>query len=319
MKTPVRPAEFPPITNSPQKCFLCAGHLHKANRTAEHVFPEWLLHRYDLWDQLFTFPPKQTIHYRKIRIPCCRTCNNEHLGHLEQTVERAVRGGYSKFRRLHRIRIFQWLSKIIYEVMYMDARWFVDLKAPAIGTIRDQRDLERFRTLFTFLQSVRIPMRFETFKPWSVFIFEALANGDPRHDFDYIDIPELLTVAIRMGSVGVIAALQDNGAIAETYSPLQRRLRELGPVSPIQFREAAARVSYAASRINRTPKYITIYSRPTRIISMPLQGFSAKPIFDPADVSVFADFLSWFCQVPREECYSPENGLLTWLGPPPHN
>jgi hypothetical protein len=156
-------------------------------------------------------------------------------------------------------------------------------------------------------------MKFESFRPWSIFLFRTETNDNMASEFDYVDHAELLTIGMRMSDIGVIAALQDNGAIADGWSPLAKRLRQ-EPVSPIQFREAFARVTYAASLMNRTPKYITAFGKSITTMSMPLQGLSTKSLFDNWKPAEYSKYMSSYCQVPLDECYQADRGQLTFLG-----
>lgn len=49
------------------------------------------------------------------------------------------------------------------------------------------------------------------------------------------------------------------------------------------------------------------------VVSLPLQGFSAKPIFDQWVIEDYAHVLSWACQLPYEQPYYPGKGMMTFL------
>lgn len=147
---------LPEQTHADDRCFLCGSSFELARRTEEHIFPKWLLHRFRLWDQTITFPVGHETHYRKVRIPCCRTCNTVHLAKVEKKIEEASSRGFDSFRRLRRTTVFLWLAKILYEMMYLDSRWFLDPSNRSLGKILDPEELYRFQMLFTFLQGTRI-------------------------------------------------------------------------------------------------------------------------------------------------------------------
>lgn len=75
------------------RCFLCGTTLTEQTRTSEHVFPKWLLNRFDLWDSEFNLQNGTAIRYRQIRVPCCQTCNGSYLSSLESRIEQALDGG----------------------------------------------------------------------------------------------------------------------------------------------------------------------------------------------------------------------------------
>ena len=115
------------------RCFLCGVKLTPTTRTAEHVFPKWLLNRYGLWDHRISLLNRTDISYRQVRVPSCKRCNNVFLGALERRVRRAVEGGYEAFNTLSRPVIFQWLTKIYFQILYSYA-WIGISLSPDIVT-----------------------------------------------------------------------------------------------------------------------------------------------------------------------------------------
>jgi len=304
-----------PITHEKNRCFLCGRRLG-AGATREHIFPAWLLRRFDLWYQRFTLPNGQDRQYRLIRIPACGPCNTKHLSRLENQICGAVDAGFETFVQLPEATIYQWLAKILYEIMYFDGTYFIDPADRSVGTIRTLDDLQRFGTFFDFLQSVRRPILFNSgFEPWSIFVFRTVLSENVKDNFDYADNPELLAIATRMNGIGVIASLEDNRAVVGAMSLLFEKLKDEEPVTPIQFRELAARVFYARSLLDRDPKYILIGKRPTTVMGLPPQGLSLRPLFRPWDTQTFAHFLSKFTQTPFEECFIPPDRSITYLPP----
>src|SRR5580704_9225452 len=81
-------------------CFLCGCRLGKRNATEEHIFPKWLQARFNLWNEQLTLLNGTTMPYRALRVPCCSTCNNEHLSQIEDKVRSAVERGPRSVNRL---------------------------------------------------------------------------------------------------------------------------------------------------------------------------------------------------------------------------
>jgi hypothetical protein len=67
---------------------------------------------------------------------------------------------------------------------------------------------------------------------------------------------------------------------------------------PIHFTELSAAFFYAASLLNRTPKFMIIEGEPSQVVQNPLQGFSMKPIFDDWDQETFATILARMLGLP---------------------
>lgn len=97
-------------------CFLCGSPVSGETKTREHVFPDWLLNRYNLHNRTITLLNGTHIPYRNLTIPCCDTCNKELLSRIENQVARATLDP-KDFLQLDEKLVFQWLSKILLRVV----------------------------------------------------------------------------------------------------------------------------------------------------------------------------------------------------------
>jgi hypothetical protein len=296
-------------------CFLCGIKLIKKNISREHVFPKFALRLFNLWNQKLTLINGMAIPYRKIVIPCCRTCNNVHIGRLDKKLATYVRGGFKKFRKLDEQSIFQWLSRILYSILYLELITPRDPRYKRRKILR-KKFFEILETVFLFLNSVRVKTTFHKPYPWSLFIFKTQKHAKPELNFDFKDNPLLMTVALRMNDIGVVGVLQDNGAVR------MMRERAIGidkarqlELHPVQFSEVTAKIFYLASLLNRVPKYMTVAppSGQMEVVALPIGGLSAKPIFKPWKNEDFARALSWSCRLPYDELYFPGRGVWTFL------
>jgi len=286
---------FESMTFTYDKCFLCGKDL-KNSKSSEHVFPKWLQHEFDLWDKEIKLLNDTYIPYQKLTIPCCKECNNEDLAELEAEIKTAFKKGYSGFLEIENIKIFQWISKIYYGLIFKELSLLIDRQNPSKGEIMTPELLKKYEDLHAFLQSIKNPINFQGFKPWSIFIVETIKYEDERK-FDYFDGLETFTFAIRMGSIGVIANLLDNGAQKQIGKEFYKDLKGV-KLHSIQFDELVAKVVYYSTLMNRVPKYISFLPKEkkeeTLIISLPLQGYTKTPIFDPWVTKDYAKILSVF-------------------------
>jgi len=263
------------------KCFLC-GHELENEKTNEHVFPKWVQQRYDLQNQRLFLLNKTEIPYRQLTIPCCPSCNTTFLSKVENRFKRYYKKGFSEFKRLDSLIVFQWVAKIFYGLLFKELSLCFDRSDPAQGFITDPEILQELRTLHAFLQSIRMPFEFAGFHPWSIFIVETHTYGDKR-DFDYHDEVLTLTFAIRLGGIGIIACLEDNGAQEDLFSDFFEQFDGI-KLHPTQFDELVAKVTYKSHLMNRVPKYMIMLPQregdKVTVVASPLQGFSNKPIYD---------------------------------------
>lgn len=275
------------------KCFLC-GHVLGRKKTTEHVFPKWLQQTFNLMNQEIHLLNRTTIPYRKLTIPCCQSCNTIYLATVENIIKQHYQMGFLECKKLDKFLIFQWLAKIFYGLLFKELSLRFERSDPTQGFITDPELLSGLRTLHTFLQSIRMPFEFSGFHPWSIFMVETHSYGDTR-DFDYHDEIFTLTFSIRMGEIGIIACLEDNGAQEEIFSDYFEKFKGV-KLHPTQFDELVAKVTYKAHLMNRVPKYTMMLPKKEGekviVLASSLQGFSTLPIFDDWNQRDYAAYLT---------------------------
>lgn len=277
-------------------CFLCGLRLTGTTRSDEHVFPQWLLQRFQLHNATLTLLNGTQIPYRQMTIPCCRICNNTHLSVIESRVRNVVEG-HAPLDSLDDETIFVWLGKIFYGILYREVLLPMDRTGKVPGAIFSTESMQNFRMLHTFMQTVRIPISFDAMHasfPASIFAFKLQEPKTMKAKFDFRDSLVGLSVFIRMGSIGFIGVF-DTGAVSFEFSHLYRKYRRFR-LHPVQFEELGAAVFYKASLFDRVPK-LMIASSPRRayqITVFPLQGLSTRPVFQQWDTTQFAPILAEF-------------------------
>ncbi|MBT2445353.1 hypothetical protein J7E93_35800 [Streptomyces sp. ISL-36] len=295
------------------RCFLCGAGL-LGGRTDEHVFPQWLLRRCDLWNEKITLLNGTLMPYAQMRIPCCSTCNNEHLSRIEQAVGDAFTEGPEAVAALDATTLFLWMGKIYYGLMFRELSLLADRRDPETGTIISPEFLTTFRMHHMLLQAARGAVRWQSDQhPASVFVFKAQEPTDPRARFDYVDIINFPFFAIRVGGTAVVAVLQDWGALAQAVTVPGLEAAGQIALHPQQFRETAALAAYMTTLFNRVPKHLLLASEDhVNVVTLPLAGMSAKFVFDPFDVGHYAQVLSHVTGQPVEELYDGRN-IVTLL------
>jgi hypothetical protein len=312
---------FDPFSNMHfeyDRCFLCGVQLEEGE-TAEHVFPKWLQRKFDLWNQRIILLNGTGLPYKQLTIPCCVSCNGGSLSRIEREIETAYSSGFQEFKKIDSQKLFQWMGKIYYGILFKELSLDVDRRDPSKGKITSPDLLEKFKTLHLFLQSIRRQFEFEDNIPWSIFVVELSTYGDKR-DFDYFDNFVTQTFALRMGNIGVIAHLQDNGIHKESLKEYYDEFDGI-KLNHLQFNELVAKAMYNSTLLNRTPKYITVLpntpEEPVKVISLPLQGLSTIPVFDDWIVADYAKFLTHYLNVfgvTYDQIYNESlDKAMTWL------
>lgn len=296
---------------------MCGAALATAKETEEHVVPKWLQRKFGLWNKKLLLPNGTPIPYRQLKVPCCEFCNGGGLSTLENAVKGAVEGGYPSLSRLDDLTIFQWAAKIFYGLLFRDLSLLFDRSDPEKGTIVDEELLRGIRNTHALLQSVRRPFELVDGRPFSVLVLNVHELDNDVYDFR--DNFEAMTLAVRMGGVGVIVALQDHGLNEQAYGPY---VEDLGgaKVHPVQFDELYARVTYNCSRLSGVPWYWYAIPKdadePVQLVCFPFAGSEGAGVLREWDQEEFAPQLAfhwakWGFEL--EDVFFPPNRVATYM------
>tara|TARA_B100000809_G_scaffold63808_1_gene60575 strand:+ start:6156 stop:7163 length:1008 start_codon:yes stop_codon:yes gene_type:complete len=281
---------------NPETCFLTGQNLHSTEEQIS-VFPEWVLDRYSLRDQIFKMLDYSSLKYQDLKIPCAAGLIENAINPLEKEIEKAFTTGYEAVVKVPEERLFQWMAKLMYGVLYNDI--INEQKKPTIkkhvknvATFKLSPFLqERFTKLHLMLQSLAVPMDFKGTKLWSIQIFKVKYSKDVFH---YKDESSNLNFSLGMNDFGIVACLQDNGAVGINQQEMTTKFINK-KLHPVQFEELCARFIYSNYLLNFLVKY-TLESTEEKIIleSSPLVGTLNKSLFDLWDDNMFAQLLAGY-------------------------
>jgi len=270
-------APFTDFNFSNRNCFLTGGALSSEEEKIQ-VFPQWLMSRYKLENQPFKMLDESMSTYKDIKIPCSAYISETFLEPLEKEMAGAFETGYQAVKDVDEIKLFQWAGKLLYGIIFNEIQSGLKLQHAQGEEFNISKSIiHKFSNLHLMLQSLTLPLVFEDFCPWSIFLFKADNNAE---EFGYRDEINTLTFSLRIKDFGLIICLQDNGANKKYHGEVYEKIKaEL--LHPIQFEEFCGRVFYSAYLFNRLPEYnIMPVGDTTYIEAMPLRGISSKPLFD---------------------------------------
>jgi len=179
-------------------CFLCGIRLDGVNRTDEHVFPKWMLKRFNLWNSELTLLNRTQIRYRSLTIPCCHDCNTFWLSQVEAKVATAFEVGHEAVANLDKTLLCLWMWKLYYGIHFKEIALPADRTAAPGLPIVSAGYLGRFAEVHHVLQAMRSKVRFK-YVPGSVYVYEAQVPAKPEQQFDYRDSRRSTYLAIRAG------------------------------------------------------------------------------------------------------------------------
>ncbi|WP_433595448.1 hypothetical protein [Lysinibacillus xylanilyticus] len=205
-----------------------------------------------------------------LKIPCCNTCNNEHLSQLENEISKAVDEGYDSFIQLQQDNIFYWAAKILYGLFFKEMSLNIDRRDPLAGTIMNPETMEKFKTLHLLLQGIRIPTQYIPVKPYSLFVFKMYEYDDDDWDesnFNYFDNYFSTVFGMKMNDIGFILCIEDSGVQSEFGKKYFDKYKDK-TLHPIQLKEIYAKINYKQLLAISSPRYITIETNNERVVQI---------------------------------------------------
>lgn len=304
------------------RCFLCGKNL-ASDSTREHVFPKWLL-KHGLMNDSLELLNLTTIKYGELTIPCCASCNNTFLSELEKEISCAFESGYEAVCGLEPIRLFQWLAKMFYGILYKEATLKIDRTGSTEGTIIEWDCLEEFRELHMLLQSIRLSFEFTPVEPWSIIVTRVAKFDNIALDFDYKDSFSSPVVALRVNGIGVIANLLDNELQYRYNKELWDEIEQV-ELEPIQWDEIVAEFFDQAERMLWHPSKVFMnsldFSNEDKVIVCVGTPTEGTKLFQDIDCELLArrKLTYWRKYVPEltlADIYMPPNKVCTYLRKP---
>lgn len=282
---------FDSLNFSNRNCFLTGQPLNSEEEKIQ-VFPQWLMSRYALEDRPFKLLDESMATYKDLKLPCSAAINESFIEPLETESAAAFTAGYDAVKQLDEQKIFQWAGKLLYGIIFNEIQSGIrQQRAQGEEFNISQSIIHKFRNLHLMLQSINLPLTFEDFKPFSLFLFKVENNAE---EFGYRDEINTLTFALRINDFGLVICMQDNGANRNYHREILEKI-EGQTLHPIQFEEFSGRVFYSAYLFNRLPEYAILpVGDEIYLEAMPLRGISSKPLFDHWQNKTYGQVLESF-------------------------
>lgn len=271
-------------------CFLSGQPLQSADEQIQ-VFPHWLMRKFDLEDKPFKLLDESICTYKQLQLPCATTVA-ERIADMDSLVEKAFSTGYGAVKQLDNLLLFQWVARMVYGVVFNEIQAGIRQQKLSGEAMNFSEVLaHKFKNLHLMLQSLILPMQFDGREPFTVLVFEV---NNAEQTFMYRDEINTLVYSLRMGDVGIIVCLQDNGANRIYHKEFVEKT-EGQCLHPAQFEELCARFFYSAYLFNRLPEYTVLPTEEHIYVEpMPLADMSMRPIFDQWQVKTYGQVLENF-------------------------
>ncbi|HSV12082.1 MAG TPA: hypothetical protein VLI68_15000 [Hanamia sp.] len=306
---------FETLYFNPETCFLTGEDLPPEDEQM-CIFPAWILDRFSLRNKKFKMMDQVTgIHYEDLKLPCSPAVKNA-LDILDEEIKEAFIEGYEAVKKIPEERLFLWMGKMVYGVLYHDLNLEIrrSAKNPKLKEFKLSPLLkERFGKFHLMLQSLMVSMEFKGIKPWSIEVVKLKYSQDT---FNYKDEPTNLNFSLGMNGFGIVACLQDNGAVGQKQQDILEKISDK-ILHPIQFEELCARFLYSNYLLKKRPAHIIeVKDEKVIIESLLITETLSEPVFGNWDDNMFARVLAEYWEpwgITKNEIITPPDSPISFL------
>ena len=306
---------FETLHFDPATCFLTGVDLKSVDEQIS-IFPDWVLDRFSLRDKRFKMLDQVTrIHYEDLKLPASPEVKQA-FDNLEKEIKEAFDSGYDAVKNIPSERLFLWMGRFVYGVLYNDINLEIQRSSKRPGSKGFEMSTllrEKLGKFHLMLQSLVVAMEFKGLKPWTIDIVKVKYSKDT---FNYKDEPTNLNFSLGMNGFGIIACLQDNGAIGKKQQDIIRKIDEK-LLHPIQFEELCARFLYSNYLLKKRPQH-NIQAADEKLIieSLPMDESIDYPLFGEWSDDMFAQVLAGYWEpwaFEKKAIYTSPDSPLSFL------
>jgi hypothetical protein len=286
------------------------------------VFPSWLQQRYGLENKSITLLTGEKITYSELLIPVGSQAQKAGIDYLQRAVGDLLGAGFEAFKWLKPAMLYQWLNWVFLGITYYEIRACLRNKTMRNAFLVQQSYLSRYKLLHLALTGAIRPVEFMNFDPGSVFVLQCHSYENASAGYDLKVSANTLTMSIRMGELGIMASLLDNGTQMSFFEKYFRQF-DGTVLHPIQFDELFAKISYKTWLMNPVFDYGIAWpdaDDPTTFVTLRIEeSHKEEEAFRPWEDSVYGTVLQSYLLpygFPAEEVYNKTGQVITFLEKP---
>jgi hypothetical protein len=236
-------------------CFICGAKPAEKPFNNEHVFPEWLLRRLDLFDKSITLPNGASLRYDRYTVPCCAECNSRMGDKVETLVSEAVGAGYDALvefiEKGNPLAMAIWLRLIFVKTHLKDRamRFHLDARKGQ-QKIGDLYPWEQLHYTHTFARCFYSGCWIPSEALGGVLVLP-VKRVFSEHRFDFADNFIGQTMLLRLDDVAIFTVFDDCGGV---LALMNHKLKSFtGPVSEFQLRELFVEMTWLNMHLKNRP------------------------------------------------------------------
>lgn len=293
-------------------CFLTGEEIYGTDGYIK-VFPDWLVDKYGYRGQKFKMMDKSvTMLYENMVLPASESVKKVYED-LDQEIKEAFEQGYSKMRTVDDHKLYLWMGRIIYGILYNEL-----LHERTLTQRQGQKFVvspflkRRLGVFHNVLKSAIFETEFVGHKPWSIYVVGLKYSKDI---FNYHDDAINLLFSVGINGFGIMACLQDNGIVANEHIEILNEITDSVVLHPIQFEELWGRFLYSNYLLKYQPEFKFILDGNKFIIeSLPVKD--GAELFGEWEDKTYTQVLTEYWKpwgIPERDIYKFPNAPLSFL------
>ncbi len=293
-------------------CFLTGVPITDLTTQKISVFPEWIIQRYNLEQASMAMHSGYRLKYQEMTMPASPTVVAA-VQALDVLTQRAFEQGYEAVVQLPKVILFQWMARVMYGVLYQELAFQVKHHKEK-GSAFQLSDFMQMKlgNLLHLLQSLIKPVVFEGFEPWTIHCFRV---GVSKDVLNYKDETKKQNFCLGMNGFGILACLQDNGAVSKFHQDLLEKIGDK-TLHPAQFEELYGRFMYANYLLRELPAYQIREEGDKLVFTLPEDERKHLPLFAQWQDNIFAQVLTNMLEpwgIPIQQIYRFPDPPVSYL------
>lgn len=251
-------------------CFICGAHPIAKPFNNEHILPEWVLRRFNLFKRTITLPNGMAHRYDQYTVPCCADCNSTMGETIEKPISEIISAGPDAVQHYvaknGALKFIVWMGLIFLKAHLKDKylRVHLDRRQPD-DKIADSYDWVHLHHLHCLVRCFYNDATIEKEVAGSFLGLSAKSESSDEM-FDFGDLYAAQTMMLRLGDVGLITVFNDSCGATNGMMPKLNRID--GQVSELQLREIMADMAFVNLSIKERPQYFSTWDRDKEEITL---------------------------------------------------
>jgi hypothetical protein len=242
-------------------CFICGASPESVPFNDEHVIPEWVLRRFDLFSMQVTLPNGHRVRYDQYKVPCCEACNSLMGREIEAPISKLFRAGPAAVAKhlanKGSLKFFVWLGLIFLKTHLKDRshRYYLDQRKGS-QVISDEYEWDRLHHIHTV---VRCFYTGANLMPEAIGSFMAfkVQRHLAKEKFDFVDLFWPQTMLLKLGEFAFVTVFDDSKAAEIKFSPRTKKMN--APLAELQLREVMAEFAWLNIHLKERPTFRSLF------------------------------------------------------------